>query len=327
MKIAGSLFMVCMCCIPLWGDEPMSAADLVSAGMTAYSQDKYIEAIQYFRKAAELRPENSSVVYNVACCYALENMSDSALVWLNKAIKLGVYKFNDDTDFESLSDNEEYQALVSECEAKIMELEKQEWLPVVSVPENYSSDTLYPLLIALHGFGSNPESFARALDSIVTNKGYIFCCPYGPEIRGTTAFGWGDDVVADPCIKGAYTYVKENYSVDTTKIILLGYSQGGYYSFMLGVQYPEVFSGVICVAGYYDDEFDEFVKDGLGTQTKFYMMIGELDRSFETNAHADSVFKAHGVKSHLVSYPELGHAFPADKGEVVKALEWMETIE
>lgn len=305
----------------------MSAADLVSAGMTAYSQDKYIEAIQYFRKAAELRPENSSVVYNVACCYALEKMSDSALVWLNKAIKLGVYKFNDDTDFESLSDNEEYQALVSECEAKIMELETQEWLPVVSVPENYSSDTLYPLLIALHGFGSNPESFARALDSIVTNKGYIFCCPYGPEIRGTTAFGWGDERVTDVRIKDAYIYTKEKYAVDTTDVILLGYSQGGYYAFMFGLQYAATYTGVICIAGYYDDELDVYLAHEQQEATKFYLMIGELDRSFETNVYADSVFKARGIKSRLVSYPEMGHAFPADKGEVIKALEWMETIE
>jgi predicted esterase len=321
------MFMVCMCCIPLWGDEPMSAADLVTAGMTAYSQDKYIEAIQYFKKAAELRPENSSVVYNVACCYALEKMSDSALVWLKKAIKLGVYKFNDDTDFESLSDNEEYLALVSECEAKITELESREWFPVVSVPENYSNDTLYPLLIALHGFGSDPDAFARAFDSVVTMKGYILCCPYGPEIRGATAFGWDDESGVDMRIKDAYKYSVENYSVDTARVVLLGYSQGGYYAFRLGVHYPGMFAGVICIAGYYDDELDGYLAHEQQEVTKFYMLIGELDRAFETNIYADSVFRAHGIQSCLVSFPEMGHAFPADKGEVVKALEWMETIE
>jgi predicted esterase len=128
-------------------------------------------------------------------------------------------------------------------------------------------------------------------------------------------------------IKDAYKYSVENYSVDTARVVLLGYSQGGYYAFRLGVHYPGMFAGVICIAGYYDDELDGYLAHEQQEVTKFYMLIGELDRAFETNIYADSVFRAHGIQSCLVSFPEMGHAVPADKGEVVKALEWMETIE
>jgi acetyl esterase/lipase len=55
------------------------------------------------------------------------------------------------------------------------------------------------------------------------------------------------------------------------------------------------------------------------------MMIGENDRSVESNRTARRLMEEKGIRSELIVYPELGHAFPPDpEGEIRKALEWMD---
>jgi phospholipase/carboxylesterase len=305
--------------------EEKSAGEYVSAGMTAYSSSEYAKAIEYFKKGHMLRPDNAAVVYNIACCYSLNGEADSALVWLARTIELGTYRFSDDPDFEPLHDNLVYKWLVAYAEKRIQELDAVEWLPVIMKPDDFDTTITYPAVIALHGFGSNPVDFAAATKDGVIQNGYLLCCPHGPEIRGRTAFGWGEPDAAEQRVMEALEYLESHYRVDEKKIVLLGYSQGGRYSFYIGLKHSAMFTGLISVAGYYDEELDGLLIEP--RQTKVYMMIGEKDRSFASNRHAENSMGKAGLKVKLVSYPDLGHAFPSDsKTEVSRALYWVTCV-
>jgi tetratricopeptide (TPR) repeat protein len=62
-----------------------TARGYTSAGMTAYSRGEYEKAIDNFKQAASMRPENSSIVYNTACCYTLLGNNEEiirAIEWI-----------------------------------------------------------------------------------------------------------------------------------------------------------------------------------------------------------------------------------------------------
>ncbi len=305
--------------------QATDASDYTSQGMSAYSKGDYASAIESFKMAFALRPENSAIAYNISCSYALQGEKDSAFVWLEKALELGMYFFSDDEDLSSLRAEPRYKELEAEGARRIAELGSREWKPVVTLPETHRAGSKYPVVIGLHGFASNPEDFSKVLSAAVTGKGYILCCPYGPDIRGLTAFGWGDCADAQERILAAVEYLKENYEIDTTRVILLGYSQGGRMAFCTGLRNGDTFSGLIMIAGQACGEAGAYADDPDAKRMSVYMMIGEEDYSVESNRAAERLMKEKGMRVKLVVYPDLGHAFPPDPdAEIGKALDWLE---
>ncbi len=328
MKLA-RMVLACLLLIPCMlasgEDEQAEARQFITEGMSAYSQKHYAEAIEPFKKAFVLRPTYSAIAFNISCCYAMIGEHDSAFAWLEKAIELGVYKFDDDEDLAPLRENERFQELIALGENKIKELQSKEWKPIIELPEDYKTGDVYPVVIGLHGFGMNPVDFATSLKAYVLPHRYILCCPYGTAIRGTTSFGWGEYEAAEKRILDALNDVRENYSLDTSRIVLLGYSQGGGNALYTAFSNPDRFHAVISVAGYYEG----LVLDSLLTQesaknTSVYLMIGEKDYLFESNQKAEQAMQEHGMRVKLVVYPGLGHAFPANGvAEIGKALTWI----
>ena len=305
-------------------EEKDKAGKYISEGMTAYSTEDYTQAIELFKKAFISRPDYSALAYNISCCYALQHEKDSAITWLEKAIELGAYKFSDDEDFASLKKDKRFQELEKIAEQKIKELESKEWVPIIVLPEEFKEENQYPIVIALHGFGGNPVNLSKTLEPGVRPLDFILCCPYGSEVRGSTSFSWGDYEVSEKRILEALEFLKENYKIDTENIILFGYSRGGARVFYTGLKIPEVFSAIISVTGYYDEDFDDFLEQEAVKDTKIYMMIGEKYRSLESNKRAEKIMKEKGISVKLVIYPELGHAFPPNsKEEIQKALTWI----
>jgi predicted esterase len=308
-------------------EEERSVRDLVRDGMAAYSDKDYEKAIENFKKAHDLQEDekSSAVVYNIACCYALLGDNENAMNWLEKAYELGVYKFSDDEDLVSLKEDKKYQKLEKKASKRIKELEAKEWKGIVTFPEGFDKDKEYPVVVALHGFGTSPVGFSRVLTPSITSLGYILYCPYGPEIRGSTAFGWGEIEQSEKRILDAIERLKKNNLIDTKRIILFGYSQGGGRAFYMGLKHPKIFQGIISAAGAYYKENNEFLGNAKENGVNVYAMIGEKDNLLESNQKAEEEMKKARIPFKLVVYPGIGHAFPPNSEEELKrALEWVE---
>jgi predicted esterase len=308
--------------------EEKKDVNYTSQGMTAYSQGDYSNAIEFFKKALEQRPEYASLAYNIACCYALQDKKDSAYIWLEKTIELGTYKFADDQDFESLYDDQKFKDMVAIAEQKISLLQEKEWLPEIVLPAGDRPRNNYPVIIALHGFGGNPVNFSTTLGPAAQEIEWLLCCPYGPEIRGTTSFGWDKEEIAEQRILDAIVFLKNNYSIDTTRIVLLGYSQGGSRSVYTWFKNPHLFKGLITIAGYYDESLAKLYDPEKHINAGIYMIIGGEDRNLNNNEQAKKLFQNSGVPVDLVVYPDMGHAFPPDVKKVIaKAIDWIENCQ
>jgi len=304
-------------------DEESKASEYTSQGMTAYSAGDYPLAIGLFKKGFILRPDYSALAYNISCCYALSGEKDSAIAWLEKTFELGSYLFLEDEDLASLHSDNRYRELALRAEQELAELRSKDWEPLIKLPDGYSEDKVYPVVIGLHGFGTSPIDFAKSIESAVLEDGYVFCCPYGTFIGGTTAFGWGDCDDAEQRILQTVQYIRDSVTVDDNRLVLLGFSEGGSMAFCTGLKNPERFAAIISVAGYYDHGLNEYLEHTLNVPV--YMMIGENDFQVESNRAAESTMKDKGMMVKLVVYEGLGHAFPPDGSkEVKRALRWIE---
>jgi len=325
LLVCGLLFSVLLC---FGQGEKNDAGKYTSQGMTAYSAGDYPLAIDLFKKAFLLRPDYSALAYNISCCYALHGEKDSAIAWLQKTFELGSYLFLDDEDLVSLHADPRYQGLAREAEKSLIELRAKEWKPLISLPEQYSKDKPCPVVIGLHGFGTNPADFAKAIEPVVHDAGYILCCPYGPHIGGTTAFGWGEHIEAEKRILETVQRLFKDYNVDLMRTILFGFSQGGEMAFSTGLKHPEIFSAIVSVAGYYGEELNETLENIDSKKIAVYMMVGENDFQAESNVLAEQIMQAKGMRVKLIIFEGLGHAFPPNSQvEIKRALQWIGAAE
>lgn len=121
-----------------------------------------------------------------------------------------------------------------------------------------------PLLIMLHGYGSNEEdlfSFAEDLPDelfIISVRAPYPMAPYGNawyaiHWDGSTNGKFSDDeqaVISREKILQFLNEVTEEYPVDPENVTLVGFSQGCILSFSVALSYPEKIKNVIGLSGY-----------------------------------------------------------------------------
>lgn len=130
-----------------------------------------------------------------------------------------------------------------------------------------------PLLVMLHGYGSNEEdlfAFAEELPDeffIISVRAPYPLPPYGNawyaiHWQGSNDGKFSDDnqaVVSREKIVQFLEEVKESYPVDPNNVTLVGFSQGCILSFAVALSYPEKIKNVIGLSGYINKEI---IKEG-----------------------------------------------------------------
>jgi phospholipase/carboxylesterase len=147
-----------------------------------------------------------------------------------------------------------------------------------------------PLLILLHGYGSNKEdlfSFAEELPDDL-----LIVSAQAPYEMGYGVYAWYainfDDVKGKfSDLKQAKTSldiiavfideIKQKYKTNPDKTFLLGFSQGAILSYSLSFFYPNKVQNVIALSGYINTELlpTEISKE---IQTSYYCSHGSVDQ-------------------------------------------------
>ncbi len=151
-----------------------------------------------------------------------------------------------------------------------------------------------PLLIMLHGYGSNEEdlfSFAEELPEelfIISLRAPYPMPPYG---HAWYAIHWdnndgkfSDDVQAIASREKISDFIAEaveEYPVDPDNVTLVGFSQGGILSFAVALSYPQKVKNVIGLSGYINPDI---IKEG-----------------FRNNDFSNlSVYSSHGTQDQVI---------------------------
>jgi predicted esterase len=218
---------------------------------------------------------------------------------------------------------------------------------IVKLPANYDSTKTYPVIVALHGFGSSSEKFSWIARTF-TNAGYIVMFPEAPyrvpSDEPDDHYSWGlntwtpppltDDPAIDARsvelmtqehIPAALKRVEEEYSIG--KKYLFGFSQGAIYAFATGVYNVDTFDGIIAFGLSGMESIRDWAKArgesiSDGNSLPVLLVNGKEDKKapYEQGVIALRVLREEGFDATLHSF-EGGHSVPT--AELEKCLEWL----
>ncbi len=123
-----------------------------------------------------------------------------------------------------------------------------------------AGDGPFPTIIALHGWGANAHDLL-GLAPILHRGEAIVLCPQGPFAfqpgpQMPPAYGWfplsegkPPDMAAVATAQGLLEIfiddVCERYPVDPRKLVLAGFSQGGFMAYLVALNDPERYAGLL----------------------------------------------------------------------------------
>lgn len=118
------------------------------------------------------------------------------------------------------------------------------------VPSNYDAKKKWPLVVALHGMGQDENSFFAnssynngEMKRIAEARGYLVVCPKG-RAPASMYFGSAETDVID-----VLKAMKRDYSIDDDRVYLMGHSMGGYGTWSVAVNHPDLFAALGPISG------------------------------------------------------------------------------
>ncbi|WP_428742879.1 alpha/beta hydrolase [Tenacibaculum sp.] len=188
------------------------------------------------------------------------------------------------------------------------------------VREPKSSITNPPLLILLHGYGSNEQdlfSFAEELpdDLLIVSVRAPYDMGYGGYAWYAINFDdvngkFSDLTQASTSVDQIATFIDEikaKYNTNPDKTFLLGFSQGAILSYALSFKYPNKVQHVVALSGYINEELlPSEINNSIATD--FYISHGTVDQvlPIEWARKAPVLLENFSLKNEYSEYP-VGH--------------------
>ncbi|MCK5148169.1 hypothetical protein KAR48_15545 [bacterium] len=194
-----------------------------------------------------------------------------------------------------------------------------------SVPTQYLPQKSWPLLITLHGYGSNATAFHELWKSVTDSLGFVLLTPQGDE-RTEEDYGWTWGKDAEREVLMCMDVVRKTVHINPRRIYLAGFSAGGRLTYYLGLKYSNVFKGIAPLSASFDEEF---LKDNKIFLSKLRAYIGH--GTLEKNAAIDSEIAVSklrelGITVKYVPYEGIGHNLPDPKErELLRILEFLDS--
>ena len=100
------------------------------------------------------------------------------------------------------------------------------------VPEHYSPDRAWPLVMALHGGSGTGRQFLWSWLRDARSRGAILVAP--TSVQGTWALTGTD--VDTPNLVRILDFVRSEWTVDPARLLLTGMSDGGTFTYVSGLE-------------------------------------------------------------------------------------------
>ncbi len=194
----------------------------------------------------------------------------------------------------------------------------------VRVPADYDPTRTYPLLVFLHGSASTETDIAGK--SFLSPGGFIEVAPFG---RGPSNGFATPEAQTD--IAEAIEDAIANYPIDREKIVLTGFSMGGYGALRTYWETPAKFQALVVFSGgtrFGADSIDFLAEDLARFEgLPVFLYHGEEDRnvSFDRARQVADRLRAAGAKVEFYPEPGKGHEMPGE--DAIRAYhDWLRSV-
>lgn len=223
-------------------------------------------------------------------------------------------------DFEKFHDlAEKDQAL------RAAALAKAETVYKLVLPENYSPGVSYPLLIIMHGGGSNLVKVQERWELIPEiSSDYLICFIQSYRHYDSETFGWSPgDRRTRQDIRNIYDDIVLSCPVDTSRVYLGGTSAGGTMALDLAFCGILPVSGIIAFCPGKPGDLD--LSSMKNRYPAIFMLGGEQDHYLPRQKELALLFKDAGIRFTHEIVPGMGHGFPEQYRNVMtRALQFLQ---
>lgn len=206
------------------------------------------------------------------------------------------------------------------------------WPYTIRIPKDYDPKKKYPAIVYLHGSDSDDQAVKRA--SLISGDQFIHIAPHG---RGPQNCYLPKESQAD--INEALADALKNYSIDKEKLLLAGFSMGGYGVYLTHYNNPGKYKGLIIFSGHPNlangylnsDKAPNFLEKKYLKAFKGVNMIilhGAKDRNceFEITDRVAALLKEAGANVEYYVDQNVGHSPPADEKILKAYYTWLEKM-
>ena len=190
----------------------------------------------------------------------------------------------------------------------------------IDTPRRIKKGELYPLLLALHGYDGQSESFIRLYAPHKDGSDWFVVAPQAPAVerKGRVHSTWSKTTDL-PYLLQLLDKLSTRYPVDPKRITVVGYSAGAGMALHLFINHPDCFAGLGLFAGGNIGEKSAALFAG----KQAYLLGGQKDGSF--NAGRVQTIKAllekAGAKVRSAVIPGADHASVYKYG--VRMADWI----
>jgi predicted esterase len=198
------------------------------------------------------------------------------------------------------------------------------------VPKKYDARTGARLIVFLHGSSMNGLQYLQSFEAKKWCEDDILCCPNGEN--GADPFGQNNfGFQSAPLVADVTEEVRKAFKITISYVG--GHSQGGFLTYSVIMNYPDLFSGAFPMAGdcwmqnepnLWEDKPDLMKKQkGIAIA----VIHGKADPvvAFSQGEHAYDCFRAMGwTKLRLFAPAQLNHMFML--APVDEAIEWLDVM-
>ena len=191
------------------------------------------------------------------------------------------------------------------------------------VPENYTPQQNWPLIICLHGAYGRGDDYIWSWLRAAKSKGYLLLSPKSVDVTWSVL----RPLLDVSSIIAMFKEVSATYAVDESRVYLSGLSDGGTFTYLFGLDCAEMFTGIAPIAGDFHPMMDGMLHQKQGKDLPIYIVHGVHDLIFKV----ESIRQGHELLTHIgynATYEELpnwGHAYTSSINEQL-VLPWFESL-
>jgi phospholipase/carboxylesterase len=188
------------------------------------------------------------------------------------------------------------------------------------VPEYYTPERSWPLMMALHGGSGNGRSFlwnwlrdARSFGTILV----------APTATGPTWALMGDDADT-PNLHRILDEVRSRWTIDPTRLLLTGMSDGGTFCYVSGLESASPFTHLAPVAATFHPLMAETADPERLRGLPIFLVHGALDWMFPVQVarHTHASLSGAGADVTYREIDDLSHCYPREiNAEILKWLD------
>jgi len=187
------------------------------------------------------------------------------------------------------------------------------------VPEYYTRDRAWPLVMALHGGSGNGRNFLWSWLRDARSFGAILIAP---TATGQTWALMGDDTDT-PNLARILDAVRNRWNVDPGRMLLTGMSDGGTFCYVSGLEQASPFSHLAPVASTFHPLMAEMADAERMRGLPVFLVHGKLDWMFPVQVarHTRDALSAAGADVTYREIEDLSHTYPREINAEI--LQWL----